>query len=60
MDIGEGLKHLALMFVLIVLGSVVATVCLVGLVLVLIMCIIRAVRWQRRPVSSREPGRPDS
>lgn len=36
MDIGKGLEHLAAMFALIVLGSVVATLCLVALALCLI------------------------
>lgn len=49
MDIGKGLEHLAAMFALIVLGSVVATLCLVALALCLIALGARLLRRMRRP-----------
>lgn len=48
-DIGKGLEHLAAMFALIVLGSVVATLCLVALALCLIALGARLLRRMRRP-----------
>jgi hypothetical protein len=48
MDVGKGLEHLAVMGALIVLGSVVATLCLVALTLCLISLGGRAVRRARR------------
>ncbi|SHL92092.1 hypothetical protein [Actinacidiphila paucisporea] len=55
MDIAKGLEYLAFWFALIVLGSIVATMCLVALALALIAAASRAVRWGR----ARSPGAGD-
>lgn len=56
MDIGEGLKYLAGMLALIVLGSVVATLCLVALALCLVALAGRAVRGLRRRRGDADGG----
>jgi hypothetical protein len=56
MDIGKGLEHLAAVFALIVLGSIVATLRLVAPALALIALAARVLRAARREEPREPPG----
>lgn len=59
MDVGKGLEHLAFGFALIVLGSVVATLCLVAVALGLAGLGARLTRRLRR-TSPHDPNATDT
>ncbi|MFC4035977.1 hypothetical protein ACFO3J_31605 [Streptomyces polygonati] len=57
MDIGKGLERLAELGVLIVLGSIIATLCLMAITLGFLVMAGHAVRWL---FGADEPGRDES